>query len=60
MTDVRSNRIPLLWGKVNERALAKGSSFSIGDAECLCVNRRAKLYERGVHSLKIESYTGEE
>ena len=33
MTDVRKERIPILWGTVIERASAKGFIFNIGDAK---------------------------
>ena len=50
MTDVRRERVPLLWSTVRERALAKGFIFNMGDAKCPCVCRRTKLSGRGVHS----------
>ena len=40
VTDVRRERIPLLWSTVRERALAKGFSFNMGDAKCPCVCRK--------------------
>ena len=53
MTDVRREIIPLLWGRVRERTLAKGFSFNMGDAKCPCVCRRTKLSGRCVHSEKV-------
>ena len=50
VADVRRERIPLLWSTVRERGLAKGFSFNMGDAKCLCVCRRPKWSGRGVHS----------
>ena len=53
MTDVRRERIPLLWSRVRERPLAKGFSFNMGDVKCLCVCRRTKLSGRCVNSEKV-------
>ena len=53
MTDVRRERIPLLWSRVRDRSLAKGFSFDLGDAKCPCVSRRTKLSGRCVHSEKV-------
>ena len=53
MTDVRKERIPLLWSAVRERALAKGFSFNVCDIKYVCVCRRTKLPGRGVHSEKV-------
>ena len=53
VTDIRRGRIPLLWGRVRERTLAKGFSFNLGDAKCLCVCIRTKLSGRHVHSEKV-------
>ena len=33
VTDVRRERIPLLWSRVRERTPAKGFSFNMGNAE---------------------------
>ena len=46
MTDVRRERIPLLWSRVRERDLTKDFSFNIGDAKCPCVCRRTMLSGR--------------
>ena len=54
MTDVRRERIPLLWSRVRERTLAKGFSFNMGDARCPCVCRRKKLSGRCVHIEKVK------
>ena len=66
MTDVRMERIPLLWSTVKERAWAKGFSLNTGDTKYPCVSRRVKLPGRGGHSEKIretgwkpKSQTGE-
>ena len=53
MTDVRRERIPLLWSRIRERTLAKGFSFNMGDVKCPGVCRRTKLSERCVHSKKV-------
>ena len=53
MTDVRRERIPLLWSTVGETALAKGFCSNMGDTKYLCVCRRTKLPGRGVHSEKV-------
>ena len=53
MTDVRGERIPLLWSSVRERALAEGFSFNMGDAKCPRVCGRTKLSGRCVHSEKV-------
>ena len=51
MTDVRMERLSLLWSSVRETALAEG--FNMGDTKCPCVCRRTKLSGRGVHSEKV-------
>ena len=53
MTDVRRERIPLLWSTVGEIALAKGFCSSNGGARYPCVCRRTKLPGRGVHSENV-------
>ena len=53
MTDVRRERIPLLWSTVGERALAEGFSFDMDDTKYLRVCRRTKLPGRGVHGEKV-------
>ena len=53
MTDVRMERIPLLWSTVKERAWAKGLSLNTGDTKYPCVSRRVKLPGRGGHSEKV-------
>ena len=53
MTDVRRERIPLLWSRVRERTLVRGFSFNMGDAMCPCVCRRTKFSWRCVHSEKV-------
>ena len=53
MTDVRRERIPLLWSTVKETALAKGFCSNMGDTKYPCVCRRTKLPGRGVHSEKV-------
>ena len=40
VTDVRTEKIALLWSRVRERTLAEGFSFNMGDAKCPCVCRR--------------------
>ena len=45
--DIRRQRI------LRERALAKGFSFTMGDAKYGCACRRTKLPGRGVHSEKV-------
>ena len=52
-TDVRWQRIPLLWSTVREKALSKGFSFNMRDAKFPYVCRRTKLPGRGVHSEKV-------
>ena len=52
MTDVRRERVPLLWSIVTERTLPRGFSFNMGDAKRPCVCRRTKLSGRCVHSEK--------
>ena len=53
MTDVRKERVPLLWSIVTERTLPRGFSFNMGDAKRPCVCRRTKLSGRCVHSEKV-------
>ena len=53
MTDVRRERIPLLWSRVRERMLAKGFSFNMEDAKCPFACRRTTLSGRCVHSEKV-------
>ena len=53
MTDVRRERVPLLWSRVRERTLTKGLSLNMGDGKCPCVCRRTKLCGRCVHSEKV-------
>ena len=53
MTDVRRERIPLLWSTVREIALAKGFCSNLGDTKYPCVCRRTELSGRGVHSEKV-------
>ena len=53
VTDVRRERIPLLWSRERERTLSKGFSFNVGNAKCPCVCRRTKLSRRCVHSEKV-------
>ena len=53
MTDVRRERIPLLWSTVRERALAKGLSFNMGDTKYPCACRRTELPKKDVHSEKV-------
>ena len=53
VTDVRRERIPLLWSRVRERTLSKGFSFNVGNAKCPCVCRRTKLSGRCVNSEKV-------
>ena len=53
VTDVRRERIPLLWSRVRERTLSKGFSFNVGNAKCPCVCRRTTLSGRCVHSEKV-------
>ena len=52
VTDVRTEKIALLWSRVRERTLAEGFSFNMGDAKCPCVCRRTKLSGRCVHNEK--------
>ena len=44
MTDVRRERIPLLWITVGDTAMAKGFCSNMGDTKYLCVCRRTKGY----------------
>ena len=54
MTDVRRERISLLWSRVREPTEAKNLSLNMGDAKRLCVCRRTKLSGRCVaHSEKV-------
>ena len=53
MTDVRRERIPLLWSRVRERTSAKDCSFNMGDTKCPYVCRRTKLSGKCVHSEKV-------
>ena len=60
VTDVRMERIPLLWSTVKERAWAKGFSLNTGDTKYLCVSRRTKLPGRGVDSEKVRETGSQE
>ena len=51
MTDVKRERIPLLWNTVGETMLAKGFCSNMGYIAFVC--RRTKLPGRGVQSEKI-------
>ena len=54
VTDIRRERIPLLWSTVGETALPKGFYSNMGDTKKYpCVCRRANLLGRGVHSEKV-------
>ena len=53
MTDVRRNRIPLLWNTGGETASPKSFCSNIGDTKYPCVCRRMKLPGRGVDSEKV-------
>ena len=46
MTDVRRERIPLLWSRARERTLAKGFSFNMMNEKCPCVCRRTRCCDR--------------
>ena len=52
-TDVRQERIPLLWFTVRETALANGFCSNLGDTRYPCVCRSTQLPGRGVHSEKV-------
>ena len=58
VTDVRRERIPLLWGTARETALAKGFCSNMGVTKYPCVCRRTKLPGRGVYRKVRE--TGDE
>ena len=53
VTDVRRERIPLLWSRVRERTLAKDVSFNMGGAKCPCACRITKLSGRCSRSEKV-------
>jgi len=53
VTDVRRERIPLVWSTVGETALAKGFCSNMGDTKYVCVCGRTKLRGRGVHCEKV-------
>ena len=53
MTDVRKERIALLWSTVGETALAKGFYSNMGGTMYPRVCRRTKLPGRRVHSEKL-------
>ena len=54
VTDIRRERIPLLWSTVGETALPKGFYSKMGNTKRYpCVCRRAKLPGRGVRSEKV-------
>ena len=40
VTDIKRERIPLLWRTEREKALAKGFSFNMGDVKYPCVCRK--------------------
>ena len=50
MTDVRRERIPLLWSTEGETLLARCFCSNTGGTKYPCVCRRTKLLGRGVHS----------
>ena len=51
-TDVRRERIPLLWSTIRETALAKGFCSNMGGMKYSCVlkNEAAWNHWKGVHS----------
>ena len=49
VTDVRKERIPLLWSIVGETALARGFCSNVRHTKYPCVHRGTKLPGRGVH-----------
>ena len=53
VTDVRRERIPLLWSKVREIKLAKCFSCNTGDTKYPCVCRRTNLPGRSVDFEKV-------
>ena len=53
MTDVRRQRIPLLWSSVGVTALNKDVCSNMGDTKYPRVCRRMKLPGWGVHSEKV-------
>ena len=55
MTDVRRERILLLWSTVGETAFAKCFCSNMEDTRYPCVCRRTKLPGRDVHSDVRES-----
>ena len=50
MTDVRWERIPLLWSTVRETALPNDFCSYMADSKHPCVRRGPKLPGKGVHS----------
>ena len=53
MTDVRRERIPMLWSTLAETALAKEFCSNMGDTKYPCVCRKTNLPGKGVHSEKV-------
>ena len=52
MTDVRRERIPLLWSTVRERVSTNGFCLNMGNTKYPGFCRRTKLSGRGVHGEK--------
>ena len=55
MTNVRREKLLLLWRTVRETALATDSCFTVGNMWQPSVCRRSKLPERGVHSDNVRA-----
>ena len=60
VTDVRRERIPLLWSNARQTSLTSAFYLNMergggggGVLKCTCVCRRTKLLGRGVHSTKV-------
>ena len=54
MTDVRRERIPLLWSTVGQTVFAKGFRSDIGKTKYPCVRGRTKLPGKGAASVQLE------